>query len=221
MRRGVTVNILAGALEILFGISLIGLIVYISLSSSDFSIGFGILTPILRFFSLFYFESGIGTVIISFYAIYVVLSILTICLIVYGSVTIAFMRREAGEFYKKKKSMTFFLVSSFIFLAYLIVGLILSSVDSSFDIFTFVLTILSCAIVVLRFIGYVAYCKGIKLAPKATEQNKFIPELKEYNNSNVDLVTKLKHLNALKDNGDVSEKEYNEIKKKLIGEDDK
>ena len=37
----------------------------------------------------------------------------------------------------------------------------------------------------------------------------------------VDLVTKLKRLNTMKEAGQITEKEYNEIKVKLIGKNDK
>ena len=61
----------------------------------------------------------------------------------------------------------------------------------------------------------------MKLAPKPTEQDKYIPELNEYNDENVDLVTKLKRLNAMKETGQITEKEYNDIKTKLLGENEK
>lgn len=220
MRKGSVLNILAGTLEILLGIGFIAALV-ITLVSEEVTIGGALMTPILSFFTLIFQDQVIGAIIYAIYAMMFVYAAFAVCFIVYGSVTIAFMRREAGEYYKKKKSMTFFLVSSCLAFAYCLIGFIIALSSGTFDGLTFALTIISGASLILRIIGYIAYRRGMNLAPKATEEEKYIPQLNEYNDEGVDLVTKLKRLNTMKETGQITEKEYNEIKVKLLGKNDK
>lgn len=180
MKKGYILNILAGVLEILLGVGFIATLV-IALVGEESTIGGALMTPILSFFTLIFQDEVFGAIIYTLYSMIFVYSVFTVCFIVYGSVTIAFMRREAGEYYKKKKSMTFFLVSSCLAFAYCLVGFIIALSSGTFDGLTFALTIISGAALVLRAVGYVAYRRGMKLAPKPTEQDKYIPELNEYN----------------------------------------
>lgn len=216
MKKGATVNIIAGAMEIFLGIYLLVVTVLMAVLGMEIPIGYGLITPISVLLSIFS-ESGLSLVFIAVYLTLAVIGILSLILILYGSLTITFMRKEAGEFYKKKKSMSFFLISSFIYTLYFLFGFFYSVSSELFDIFSLVLSVFSIAIFVLRFIGLIQYRHGMSDAPKATESEKVVPQLGEYN-ENADLVTKLKRLNAMRDMGQISEKEYNEIKKKLIGE---
>lgn len=220
MKKGYILNILAGVLEILLGVGFIAALV-ITLVSEESAIGGALTTPILSFFMLIFQDEVFGTIVYTVYSMMFVYSVFAVCFIVYGSVTIAFMRREAGEYYKKKKSITFFLVSSCLAFVYCLVGFIIALSSGTFDGLAFAITIISGAALVLRAVGYVAFRRGMKLAPKPTEQDKYIPELNEYNDENVDLVTKLKRLNAMKETGQITEKEYNDIKTKLLGENEK
>lgn len=220
MKKGYILNILAGVLEILLGVGFIAALV-ITLVSEESTIGGALTTPILSFFMLIFQDEVFGAIVYTVYSMMFVYSVFAVCFIVYGSVTIAFMRREAGEYYKKKKSITFFLVSSCLAFAYCFVGFIIALSSGTFDGLAFAITIISGAALVLRAVGYVAFRRGMKLAPKPTEQDKYIPELNEYNDENVDLVTKLKRLNAMKETDQITEKEYNDIKTKLLGENEK
>lgn len=220
MKKGYILNILAGVLEILLGVGFIATLV-IALVGEESTIGGALMTPILSFFTLIFQDEVFGAIIYTLYSMMFVYSIFAVCFIVYGSVTIAFMRREAGEYYKKKKSMTFFLVSSCLAFAYCLVGFIIALSSGTFDGLTFALTIISGAALILRIIGYIAYRRGMNLAPKATEEEKYIPQLNEYNDEGVDLVTKLKRLNTMKETGQITEKEYNDIKTKFLGENEK
>lgn len=216
MKKGATINIIAGAMEIVLGVYLLVVAVLMGVLGTDVAIGYGLAMPITAFLSILS-EGGLELVLVAVYLVFVVIGILSLILILYGSLTIAFMRKEAGEFYKKKKSMSFFLISSFIYTLFFLFGFFFSISTELFDVFSLIISIFSFAIFVLRFIGLIQYRRGMSSAPKATESEREIPQLKEYN-ENADLVTKLKHLNAMKDMGEISEKEYNEIKKKLIGE---
>lgn len=220
MKKGYILNILAGVLEILLGFGFIATLV-IARVGEESTIGSALMTPIFSFFTLIFKDEVFGAIIYTLYSMMFVYSVFAVCFIVYGSVTIAFMRREAGEYYKKKKSITFFLVSSCLAFAYCLVGFIIALSSGTFDGLTFALTVISGAALVLRAVGYVAYRRGMKLAPKSTEQDKYIPELNEYNDENVDLVTKLKRINTMKETGQITEKEYNDIKTKLLGENEK
>lgn len=220
MKKGYILNILAGVLEILLGVGFIATLV-IALVGEESTIGGALMTPILSFFTLIFQDEVFGAIIYTLYSMMFVYSIFAVCFIVYGSVTIAFMRREAGEYYKKKKSMTFFLVSSCLAFAYCLVGFIIALSSGTFDGLTFALTIISGAALILRIIRYIAYRRGMNLAPKATEEEKYIPQLNEYNDEGVDLVTKLKRLNTMKETGQITEKEYNDIKTKFLGENEK
>lgn len=216
MKKGATVNIIAGAMEIFLGVYLLVVAVLMAVLGTEISIGYGLTTPITAFLSILS-DSGLGILFIAIYLIFAVVGILSFILILYGSLTIAFMRREAGEFYKKKKSMSFFMISSFIYTLFFLFGFFFSVSSELFDVFSLILSLFSFAIFVLRFVGLIQYRRGMSSAPKATESEREIPQLGEYN-ENADLVTKLKRLNAMKDMGQISEKEYNEMKKKLIGE---
>lgn len=217
MKKGSVLNILAGTLEILFGIGFIAVLV-LTIIGNENSVGGGLMTPIVYFFSSIFKDEILGAIIYSLYSSLIVDAIFTICFIVYGSVTISFMKRETGEFYKKKKSMIFFLVSSCLAFAYCLVSLIITLSAEAFDSLTFALTLIIGAALVLRIIGLISYFHGMKLAPKATEEDKYFPQLNEYNDSSVDLITKLKRLNTMKETGVITEKEYDEIKVKLLGE---
>ena len=105
MKKGYILNILAGVLEILLGVGFIAALV-ITLVSEESAIGGALTTPILSFFMLIFQDEVFGAIVYTVYSMMFVYSVFAVCFIVYGSVTIAFMRREAGEYYKKKKSIT-------------------------------------------------------------------------------------------------------------------
>ena len=71
---------------------------------------------------------------------------------------------------------------------------------------------------VLLFLGTIRLGIGKKQALKPTVDVKTIPQLNEYNDESVDLITKIKRLNALKDSGEITQKQYLDAKAKLLGE---
>ena len=77
---------------------------------------------------------------------------------------------------------------------------------------------MSFIIFVLLFLGTIRLGIGKKQALKPTVDVKTIPQLNEYNDESVDLITKIKRLNALKDSGEITQKQYLDAKAKLLGE---
>ncbi|MGN0748663.1 MAG: SHOCT domain-containing protein [Christensenellales bacterium] len=215
MRKGRGLLTTAGVLNIIFGLGLIAIVAMFFLYSEPFEILIGTFISILNLI----LQDPIASLVYGSYGAIVIYAILGIFSFIIGIVTVVKSKKEAGEYYKKIGSFIYFTISEALILAFFVFNFVVYFTNTAtIDIPLICLTGLAFIIFVLLFLGTIRLGIGKKQALKPTVDVKTIPQLNEYNDESVDLITKIKRLNALKDSGEITQKQYLDAKAKLLGE---
>ncbi|MCI6542507.1 MAG: SHOCT domain-containing protein [Firmicutes bacterium] len=214
MRKGKNCFVLSGALNIILGIALISIVVMFFVFP-DFVAGIG---------SSFAFELSlvikdpVALIIYSLYGVIAVYGLIGILSLIFGIITIVKSKKETGSYYNKFGIHIYFLISEILCFAFFLASFIVVCVNNGFDIPLICISALSFMVLLFQFIGTIRFGIGKKQILKPSFEEKIVPELREYNDEGVDLITKIRRLNALRDSGEISEKQYLESKAKLLGE---
>lgn len=214
MRKGKNYFVLSGALNIILGIALIAIVVMFFVFP-DF---------VARISSSFAFELSlvikdpVALIIYSLYGVVAIYTLLGALSLIFGIITIAKSKKETGSYYNKFGVHIYFLISEALCFAFFLASFVVVFVNGVVDIPLICISALSFMVLLLQFIGTIRFGIGKKQILKPSINEKNIPELQEYNFDGADLITKIRRLNALRDSGEITQKQYFDAKTKLLGE---
>ncbi len=213
MKKGKIFNLISGILDILLGIAFLAIIALFFLSKYK-------ILPAMTESSLLSFLYLVSPLItslesIEIFAVYLaIMGIFGICSIIFGSVTINKIRKEPGEYYKRGGNLITFFILELIPLALLVAMLVVSLKAESIEVYLTTITSVLAFIEILRLIGIIRFFCGRKAHFKPA------PTFSEYTptGEKKDAATQLQELSALKDVGDISEKEFLAKKTNLLND---
>ena len=214
MKKGKVYFAISGILNIIFSLGIIAIIVLNFLLPEYVNI---IINYLKSFVSIITDKFPVDFPVTPILLIIIILGIIALVNFIYGLVIIYKTRKEKKYYYKQNKSLIFFLISDFLVLSFFIaVNVYFFVKTKSYDILPICLVILPFISFLFKFIGLIRYAIGKrKLEKRNLEKMQKLPEFDSLEMDG-DLITKLKKLNALKDSGDISEKEYMSAKNKLL-----
>lgn len=214
MRKGKNCFVLSGALNIILGIALIAIVVmffvfpdFVAGISSAFALELNLVV-----------KDTVALILYSLYGVIAVYAVLGILAFVFGIITVIKSKSEAGNYYRGIGTHIYFLISETLYFAFFLASFIVVCVNGVVDIPLICICALSFMVLLFQFIGTIRFGIGKKQILKPSFEEKIVPELREYNDEGVDLITKIRRLNALRDSGEITQKQYFDAKAKLLGE---